>query len=50
MTKMNASPAWNEQLKAKDWTGIFLAGDAYGKYIEQETVRIEGILKDLGLA
>lgn len=50
MTKMNVSPAWNEQLKAKDWTGIFLAGDAYGKYIEQETVRIEGILKDLGLA
>lgn len=50
MTRMNDSPAWKEQLKAKDWTGIFLAGDAYGKYIEQETVRIEGILKDLGLA
>lgn len=50
MTKMNASPAWAEQLKAKDWTAIFLAGDAYAKFIEQENVRIEAILKDLGLA
>lgn len=50
MTKMNASPAWAEQLKARDWTGIFLAGDAYAKYIEQENARIETILKDIGLA
>ncbi|MFN4309741.1 MAG: Bug family tripartite tricarboxylate transporter substrate binding protein [Ferrovibrio sp.] len=50
MTKLNASPAWAEQLKARDWTGIFLAGDAYAKYIEQENARIEAILKDIGLA
>lgn len=50
MTKMNASPAWNEQLKSKDWTSIFLAGDDYAKFVEQENVRIEGILKDLGMA
>ncbi|MFN4164499.1 MAG: Bug family tripartite tricarboxylate transporter substrate binding protein [Ferrovibrio sp.] len=50
MTKMNASPAWAEQLKARDWTGIFLAGDAYAKYIEQENTRIEAILKEIGLA
>lgn len=50
MTKMNASPAWNEQLKTKDWTPIFLAGDDYAKFIEQENIRIEGILKELGLA
>lgn len=50
MAKMNASPAWAEQLKAKDWTGIYLAGDAYARFIESETTRIEAILKDLGLA
>ncbi|WP_374467357.1 Bug family tripartite tricarboxylate transporter substrate binding protein [Ferrovibrio sp.] len=50
MTKLNASPAWAEQLKARDWTGIFLAGDAYAKYIEQENTRIEAILKEIGLA
>ena len=50
MTRMNASPSWQEQLKTREWTDIFLAGDAYGKFIAEENARIEGILKDLGLA
>ena len=28
----------------------FLAGDAFGKYVESEVARITGILKDIGLA
>jgi len=50
MTKMNASAPWKEQLKTREWTDVFLAGDAYGKYIAEENARIEGILKDIGLA
>ncbi|WP_298720262.1 tripartite tricarboxylate transporter substrate-binding protein [uncultured Ferrovibrio sp.] len=50
MAKMNDSPAWKEQLKAKDWTPLFLAGDDYARYIEAENKRIEGILTELGLA
>lgn len=50
VTKMNASPAWQEQLKAKDWTSLFLAGEPYAQFIETETKRIEGILTELGLA
>lgn len=50
MTKMRAAPAWQEQMKQREWTDVFLAGDAYGKYLEGEIARIEGILKDLGLA
>lgn len=50
MTRMNASAPWKEQLKTREWTDVFLAGDAYGKYIGEENTRIEGILKDLGLA
>jgi putative tricarboxylic transport membrane protein len=48
--KMRDSAPWKEQLKAREWTDVFLAGDAYGKYIDAENKRIEGILKDLGLA
>ena len=48
--KMRDSAPWKEQLKAREWTDVFLAGDAYGKYIDAENTRIEGILKDLGLA
>jgi len=50
MTKMNAAPAWKEQMVARDWTGIFLAGDAYAKFLDEEIARIGGILKELGLS
>jgi putative tricarboxylic transport membrane protein len=50
MTKLKDSAAWKEQLKTREWTDIFLAGAAYGKYLAEENTRIEGILKELGLA
>jgi putative tricarboxylic transport membrane protein len=48
--RMAKSAAWQEELKKRDWTGIYLAGDEFGRYLQSETERIEGILKDLGLA
>jgi putative tricarboxylic transport membrane protein len=48
--KMAASAAWQEELKKRDWTGILLTGDAYAKFVAEESQRIEGVLKDLGLA
>ena len=48
VTKMVKSPAWQEILKKRDWTDIFLAGDAYGAYLADENRRIEAILKGLG--
>ncbi|MFN3399537.1 MAG: Bug family tripartite tricarboxylate transporter substrate binding protein [Ferrovibrio sp.] len=50
VTRMRDSAPWQEQLKTREWTDVFLAGDAYGKYLEAEITRIEAILKDLGLA
>ena len=47
---MAKSAAWQDECKKRDWTTIPLFGDAYGKFVENETARIEGILKDLGLA
>jgi putative tricarboxylic transport membrane protein len=49
MTKMVASDNWKAELVKRDWTGIFLGGDDYGKYVDSETARIEVILKDLGI-
>jgi hypothetical protein len=34
----------------REWTQITLLGDEYKAFLESETVRIEGILKELGLA
>jgi putative tricarboxylic transport membrane protein len=47
--KMAASPQWAEACKQRDWTQITLLGDQYKTFIETESTRIEGILKELGL-
>lgn len=47
---MSKTPQWADACKARDWTQITLLGDDYKKFLETETARIEGILKDVGLA
>ncbi len=47
---MTKSDAWKAECTKRDWTSIPLLGEAYAKYVADETVRIEAILKDLGLA
>lgn len=49
MTRMNASPQWQAELRTKGWTGVFLPGDAYKTYVEREFERIGLILRELGL-
>ena len=47
---MANSQAWKDELQKRDWMGILLTGKAYEDYIKSENVRIEAILKNLGLA
>ena len=44
------SPSWQESLKKQDWSDFWLAGDAFGKYVEEENKRLGGILAELALA
>jgi putative tricarboxylic transport membrane protein len=48
--KMAESASWQEELKNRNWTSILITGDDFGKFVEEDTKRIEAILKDLGLA
>jgi putative tricarboxylic transport membrane protein len=50
MEKMTATPQWANACKTRDWTPITLLGDDYKAFLETDTPRIEGILKELGLA
>jgi putative tricarboxylic transport membrane protein len=50
MEKMTATPQSAEACKMHDWTQITLLGDDYKAFLAVETARIEGILKELGLA
>ena len=47
--KATKSKEWQESLKKNDWDNYWLAGDAYGKYIDDENKRLGGILGELSL-
>ena len=43
------TPAWKATLEKLGWTPVFLAGDAYGKFLDEDTKRVAGIIDSLGL-
>jgi putative tricarboxylic transport membrane protein len=50
ITEMHAMPAWKELLVTRGWDDAFLVGDAFVKFIAEDTAATEAVLKDLGLA
>lgn len=48
-TKLNDSEQWKATMERLGWESYFLAGDDFGAFIQSETERINGILKDAGL-
>lgn len=44
-----ASPKWKETLDKLDWTPYFLAGDAFGAFVESESKRVGAVLDSLNL-
>lgn len=48
--KMAKGPAWQAELKKKDWADAYLPGDQFGSFLDAEIARVTSILKDLGLA
>jgi putative tricarboxylic transport membrane protein len=43
------SAAWKSTLKKLGWSPIYLAGDNYKKFIDEDTKRIAGIIDSLGI-
>lgn len=50
LTRMHASAPWKAVLEQRKWTDVFLTGDAFGKYLEDDIRTTELVMKDLGLA
>lgn len=48
-TELSKSDAWKAVLEKQGWEDYFLAGDAFGEFIAQETAVQGQILKDAGL-
>lgn len=49
-TRLSESDAWKAVLEKQGWDPYFLAGDAFGEFIQSESGRINQILKDAGLS
>lgn len=49
-TKLNDSAEWKQVLETQGWDQFFLAGPEFGTFMKDESVRINTILKDAGLA
>lgn len=43
------SPAWKQTLDKLGWTPVFLGGDEYKAFLDEETRRIAGIIDSLGI-
>jgi putative tricarboxylic transport membrane protein len=43
------SASWKETLNKLGWSPIFLSGDAYKKFIDEDSKRIAGIIDSLGI-
>lgn len=48
--RMANSSQWKDECTKRDWTQILMVGDEFGRYVTAEVARIEGVLKNLGLA
>ncbi|SNR61723.1 hypothetical protein [Paracoccus sediminis] len=49
LTRLNASEAWQTELASRSWTPLFLAGDEFAVYLNEDTARIRTVLEGLGL-
>lgn len=50
VVKAAESPSWKSALTKNDWTPFLLTGDEFGKFVDAESARLGGILRELGVA
>ena len=50
VVKATEHPSWKEALRKNDWGPFLLTGDDFGKYVEAESARLGGILREIGVA
>ena len=43
------TPAWKATLEKLGWEGVFLGGDDYARFIDEDIKRVSAIINSLGL-
>ncbi|GAA5500820.1 hypothetical protein Dxin01_00545 [Deinococcus xinjiangensis] len=49
LDKMHESKEWQDTLKTRGWTDLYLSGSKYDIFLKTEANRAKGILKEIGL-
>ena len=49
LDKMHASKEWQDTLKTRGWTDLYLSGSKYDIFLKTEANRAKGILSEIGL-
>jgi putative tricarboxylic transport membrane protein len=47
--KLHESDAWKATLQKQGWQDAYLSGDAFSSFLKDESTRMTGVLKDVGL-
>jgi putative tricarboxylic transport membrane protein len=47
--QMHDSPEWAQALEENGWTDFFQSGDEFATFLSEETTRVQGVLRDIGL-
>lgn len=50
IAQLHASASWKAAVARNGWTDAYLAGDAFGAFLQQQNDQLGGVLRDLGLA
>ncbi|WP_019451909.1 tripartite tricarboxylate transporter substrate-binding protein [Cupriavidus sp. BIS7] len=50
VVKGTENQVWKEALQKNDWTPFLLTGDEFGKFVDAESARLGGTLRELGVA
>jgi putative tricarboxylic transport membrane protein len=49
LTAVNASEQWQTVLETNGWDNVFLAGDEFSTYLEEQNAEITAVLQEIGL-
>jgi putative tricarboxylic transport membrane protein len=50
LTAVSKSQTWKDALAKNSWDDLFLAGDDFSSWLDEENTRVKGVLESLGLA
>lgn len=50
LTAVSKSQTWKDALKKNSWDDLYLSGDDFSSWLDEENTRVKGVLESLGLA